>query len=59
MAEPRDDNYVFKIIQKSTGAEWRVYADGRIAGFPDDVIIVNRIEGTIREAIRKYERGVF
>lgn len=59
MAEPRDDNYVFKITQKSTGAEYRIYADGRIAGFPNDVIVVNRIQEAIRGAIRDYERGVF
>lgn len=47
-----DDNYAFKIIDPKHG-EFRVYADGRTAGFSPGSTIVNRIPELLEDANRE------
>ena len=32
---------IFKIVQQSTGKEWRIFSNGEITGFPDNCFIEN------------------
>lgn len=32
---------IFELIGADTGHVWRIYADGRVEGFPENVVVMN------------------
>jgi hypothetical protein len=45
------DNYAFRVFNPETGEQMKVYADGRIAGFPPGFTAIdNRIPTLIEQA---------
>jgi len=42
---------IFELIGLETEHVWRIYADGRVEGFPENVVVVNQI-APVLDALR-------
>lgn len=44
------EDYAFKVTNPKTGHEYKIWADGRIEGFGDATMVVNRIPQVVATA---------
>jgi len=52
-----DGQLLFRIVRRSDGHEYKIFADGRVEGFERDVSVFNRHPMLVRVALQNSDRN--